>query len=130
MRVSRVLVVDDDTDIRATVVDILLAEGYEVDSAGSCEEALERLDARAPDVIVLDVQMEGADGADFARRYRERPRPHAPLVLFTALQDPGAIATKLGAVALLSKPFHVRELLDVVARHTARPEAGVEGRAL
>ena len=117
---TRVLVLDDDSDVRITVTDILLSEGHTVVAARTCADALLHVSAAQPDVILLDVRMEqGPDGVDFARRYREMPPPHAALVLFTALPDAHEIARQLGAVALLSKPFHVRELLRIVAQHGA-----------
>ena len=116
--VTRVLVLDDDSDVRITVTDILLSEGHAVVAARTCDEALRCVTASPPDLILLDLRMEeGADGVEFARRYRELPPPHAAVVLFTALPDAPQIAAQIGAAALLSKPFHVRELLRVVDQH-------------
>lgn len=113
--VTRVLVLDDDSDVRITVTDILLSEGHAVVAARTCDEALRCVIAAPPDVILLDLRMEeGADGVEFARRYRALPPPHAAVVLFTALPDAPQIAAQIGAAALLSKPFHVRELLRIV----------------
>ena len=114
---TRVLVVDDDSDVRITVADILLGEGHAVVAARTCDEALRSVSAAQPDVILLDVRMEdGVNGDEFARRYRELPPPHAALVLFTALPDPHELAAQLGAAAILPKPFRLRDLLQLVAR--------------
>src|SRR5688572_22953875 len=113
---SRVLVLDDDSDVRITVTDILLSEGHAVVAARTCDEALRCATAAPLDVILLDLRIEdAADGIEFARRYRETPPPHAAVVLFTALPDASKIAAQIGAAALLTKPFHVRQLLQIVA---------------
>ena len=134
--VSRVLVLDDDWDVGVTVAEILEARGHAVECARSAAEAMTRIEAAPPDVILLDVRLaeprggnaDGArdgDGIAFAEAYRRGPGPHAALVLFTALPDAAELAEKIGARAVLPKPFRVTQLLEVVERGAAeQPRSG------
>jgi two-component system, chemotaxis family, chemotaxis protein CheY len=83
----RVLVVDDDPDIGEFVSLALADEGYDVTTALNGRAALGRAEERPPDLIVLDMRMPVMDGWEFARTYRERPGPHAPILVLTAARD-------------------------------------------
>jgi two-component system, chemotaxis family, chemotaxis protein CheY len=113
----RVLVVDDDPDIGEFVSLALSDEGYEVVTAPHGRAALTRVEERPPDLIVLDMRMPVMDGWEFARAYRERPGPHAPIIVFTAARDAAERAAAIEANGYLAKPFSLDELLDAVARH-------------
>jgi CheY-like chemotaxis protein len=124
-----VLVVDDDAGVRDLVCDILEAEGYAVawahDGAAALEAIARSPEAR-PDVILLDLHMPLMDGAEFARRYRQTPGPHAAVLLLTV--DDGALAdaAELGINGRLAKPFDVWVLIEAVGRSVGRrrSEAG------
>lgn len=116
----RVLVVDDDPRITAIVAAALVLDGYTVEAASDGAAALGLLAARHPDapaVILLDMQMPGMDAADFARRYRGTPAPHAPLICLTASASGGEQCRAVGADDFLSKPFTLHDLRAVVGRH-------------
>src|SRR5919199_497806 len=81
---KRVLVVEDDESIRECVQVVLEDEGYDVIEASDGAAALALLDTVWPDVILLDMLMPGMDGWAFAVAYRQRPGPHAPIVVITA----------------------------------------------
>jgi two-component system, chemotaxis family, chemotaxis protein CheY len=118
-----ILVVDDDESLRRLVVGLLTEEGYAVLDAADGAGALARARAAAPGLILLDLRMPGMDGWEFARRYRARPGPHAPLVCVTAAVDAAAVAARgaqVGAVASLGKPFDLEELLALVRRYAPR----------
>ncbi len=116
-RAARVLVVDDDKGIREFVRTVLAEEGYEVAEATDGQQALERCDRVPPDVILLDMRMPVMDGWEFARTYRQRPGPHAPIVIVTAALDVAKDAKEIGADGFLGKPFQLDDLLQLVQHH-------------
>jgi CheY-like chemotaxis protein len=110
----RVLVVDDEEDIRVSLADVLSAEGYDVDTAPNGFEAWQRLQAQRPDVVLVDLMMPVMNGWDFQARVRHDPM-HAttPLVAVSAVRDPDS-GTRFNAY--LRKPFDIETLLGVVER--------------
>src|SRR5947209_7717073 len=117
-----VLVIDDDEGIRETLRMVLEIEGYEVLEAPNGAAALAVLERVQPAVILLDMRMPGMDGWEFARHYRARPGPHAPIVVVTAAANAQQWATEVQADAWLPKPFDLDQLLTAVAQ-LARPAA-------
>ncbi len=111
----RILVVDDESRYRALYVQILRGAGFETSEAGSAEEAVTRIAAQPPSMIVSDVRMPGESGLDLLRRTRAA-HPDLPFLLVTAYADVrGAVdALKLGAVDYLAKPVDLDELLAAV----------------
>jgi CheY-like chemotaxis protein len=83
---GRVLVVDDENDIRSMLAIVLAGEGWQVEDAAGGEEALARCESELHDVVVLDLRMPGMSGLDVAQRLVERGYP-AHLVLFSAYVD-------------------------------------------
>jgi two-component system chemotaxis response regulator CheY len=112
-----ILVVDDDEIILQSVELVLADEGYDVVVASNGKEALERVEQRPPCLVLLDMKMPVMDGWAFAAAYRERPAPHAPILVMTASQDTRSRAADIGGDGYLAKPFDVDHLLDLVQRH-------------
>lgn len=112
---SRVLVVDDNADIRRLVLEVLRLEGVDVEEADTGLAAMERLAADPlPDVVVLDVQMPHLDGWDTLRRIRALPRTAAvPVILCTVKSGPvdTEMAALLDSDGFLTKPFEIDELV-------------------
>lgn len=108
---SRVLVVEDDARLAATLERVLVAEGHEVEVAGDGLEAVRRARLHTPDLAVLDVMLPGADGITVCRRLRETAQ--LPLLMLTALSGTEHRARGLdsGADDYLVKPFAYEELL-------------------
>lgn len=113
---ARVLVIDDDPDIRRLVHAALEIEGYEIRHAVNGRQGLEVLGAWTPDLILLDIGMPVMDGREFLKRYREDGRAQAKVVIFTAAHDPVLAAEGMQGDALLAKPFDLDDLYAVVAR--------------
>ena len=111
---AHILVVDDVEKNVRLLADLLTFRGYRVDSAASGEQALARIAAEPPDLVLLDVMMPGLSGYDVCRSLRADAR-HAllPVVLVTAL-DPAAERVKgleAGADDFISKPINQAELM-------------------
>jgi CheY-like chemotaxis protein len=118
---SRVLVVDDDSDIRQLVVGLLRLSGHDVTSAPSGRDALTMLadTDRLPDLVLLDVQMPDLDGWDTLRAIRERPELAAlPVVFCTVKSSPSDVELgwSLGCDGYIVKPFAIAELVAEIAR--------------
>ena len=107
-----ILVVDDDVPIRRMLERTLLAEGYEVETAGDGGAALLAVERSVPDLVVLDVAMDGVDGLAVCRRVRQKGLA-LPVLLLTARDAvPDRVAgLDAGADDYLVKPFATDELL-------------------
>jgi two-component system chemotaxis response regulator CheY len=116
-----ILVVDDDPGIREFVDLALSDEGYQVVTATDGAAALEVLAQHFPAIILLDMRMPIMDGWEFARMYRERPGPHAPIVVVTAAREATDRAAQIAADGVLPKPFRLAELLEVVETYAGQP---------
>jgi len=115
-----ILVVDDDEIILSTLALCLEDEGYAVVAASNGKEALQRVEREHPRLILLDMKMPVMDGWAFAAAYRERPGPHAPIIVMTAAQDARSRAAEIAADGCLAKPFDLDRLLDLVRRYAAQ----------
>lgn len=111
-----ILVVDDDPAIRRMVRDALVDDGYAVVEAADGSQALEVVGHADPRLVLLDMRMPGLDGWGFARLYRERATPPAPLVVMTAARDALAWGQEVGADAVLTKPFELADLDAILDR--------------
>lgn len=110
---ATILVVDDEVNNRNVMVAQLASEGYELLTAASGEEALELIDRRLPDLILLDVMMPGISGFDVAEILKSEERTAGvPIIMLTALGDSDSRLTALnnGAEEFLTKPVARAEL--------------------
>jgi CheY-like chemotaxis protein len=104
----------------------LLRGGDRVGQAGVGQRArggavaLELVEGEPPSLILLDMRMPVMDGWTFARAYRARPGPYAPILVLTAARDPETRAAEIQADGCLSKPFDLEDLLNLVDRLAAR----------
>jgi DNA-binding NtrC family response regulator len=107
----RILVADDDPDVRGAVVDALEAEGHEVTPVGDGASALERLSVTSFDLLITDVRMPKVDGLTLFRRALELdPRPDVILMTSFGSVADAVGALKRGASDYLTKPFDLDEL--------------------
>jgi adenylate cyclase len=108
-----VLVVDDEEPNRMLLRDPLEAHGYEIVEAENGEQALQRIEQRPPDVILLDVMMPRMDGFEVCRRLKRDARTaHIPILIVTALSErmERMMGIAAGASDFLSKPVDLQEL--------------------
>lgn len=111
----RLLVVDDDPDIRMAMCIALRGEGAVIDDVADGSMALHHLQSVRPDAVVLDLMLPGQSGFTVLERCRQLVPP-APVVMVTANQGKrhAALAQSLGASAYLVKPVPLRRLVDAV----------------
>ena len=116
---QRILVVDDQRDIRELAAMVLGGAGYRVDTAGSGESAISTLEQASYDLVLLDINMPGMDGWETLRSIRcDDEMDAVPVVMFSIK---GEIRDKVeslqeGAVDYITKPFAVDHLIDRVGR--------------
>jgi CheY-like chemotaxis protein len=116
MTKGRVLVVDDDPDIRAFVELALEDEGYEVASAVD-GEALVQAREQHPDVILLDLMMPGMDGVEVSQRLRDDPATATiPVIVMSAHDRIRAVTGQMPVQDRLPKPFQIDQMYATVAR--------------
>lgn len=113
--VTRVLVIDDDASIRQVIAYALADEGYQVDEASDGQTALDLVEHRHPDIILLDMKMPGMDGWQFARLYRQRYGHQAPIIVLTAAQDASQRGWDVNAESYVAKPFEIEVLVARVS---------------
>jgi putative two-component system response regulator len=114
---TRILVVDDSAPQRALLADELAKEGYQLTAVQSGEDALARVAAEPPDLVLLDVIMPGLDGYEVCRRLKSDGRTILiPVVMITSLHaaEERIRGIEAGADDFLSKPFNSQELLTRV----------------
>jgi two-component system, response regulator, stage 0 sporulation protein F len=127
-RPRTVLVVEDDEDLRTLVAGVFADRGDEVEQAGNGAQAIEKLHARTPDLILLDLNMPGLDGWDVLRHLRKLPDAMPPVVVMTVQTESDTYlrATQEGAAAYVEKPFSLQSLMETcteVLRAGRRPLA-------
>jgi DNA-binding NtrC family response regulator len=111
----RVLVVDDEAIVLKSCRLVLEAEGWEVVSAASVEEALSILESMTPDLLLIDVKMPVHDGMYLMRRVKEK-KPSIPIIVMSGYPTRETIsnAEDLGAATFLPKPFTPDELAETL----------------
>jgi DNA-binding response OmpR family regulator len=108
---SRILIVDDEPNLRHTVGYNLQREGHEVVQAADGEAGLDAAENQPPDLVVLDLMLPGIDGLEVCRRLRQRSA--VPILMLTArdTEIDRVVGLEVGADDYLPKPFSMRELL-------------------
>jgi len=116
---TSILIIDDDSELRKTLSDILSEAGYSIDVAVSGSEALEKVVSEEYDIALLDMMMPGRDGMEVLIELRKiRPRTRVIMITAFATIENAVIAIKKGASDYISKPFKIKELINTVKRVT------------
>jgi DNA-binding response OmpR family regulator len=121
---QKILVVDDESNIRDLVTLYLAKEGFVIESAADGREAVARFAQVQPSLVILDVMMPGMDGFDVCRELR---REHdVPVLMLTARNEDidKIVGLELGADDYMTKPFNPRELVARVKAILRRSEGG------
>ncbi|MGC8508443.1 MAG: response regulator [Thiomonas sp.] len=126
---ARILVVDDDPELRDMLRDYLTGNGYTVDLAAHGDAMRERLAQAAPQAVILDLMLPGEDGLSLARALRRTS--DVPILMLSARGDEidRVIGLEVGADDYLPKPFSPRELLARLRALLRRTQAGAPGDA-
>ena len=118
---AKILIVDDEPGVLLTTRAILQQEGYDVEAAGSGQDAVEAIRQRHYDLVLTDLKMPGVDGLDVLAEVRKR----SPLTVTVMMTGYGSVvsaldAVKLGAYEYLLKPIEVEDLKQAVRRSLER----------
>jgi CheY-like chemotaxis protein len=127
----RVLIVDDEEDIRTALVDSLTLRGYHCVAADHGESALRCLDSDRFHLVISDYRMPIMDGIQFLEALKKRPTPSPPVILLTGSksEELRRRAFELGAYAVISKPIAPQDLASLSARAIESLEIDQSGSA-
>jgi DNA-binding response OmpR family regulator len=118
---KKILVVDDDEDIREILMYVLESEGYEVSGLDNGRSVIDTVQKIQPDIVLLDVQLGDGDGRDICRELKQQPATRAiPVIIISANHGWASLhEKKCNADDFLAKPFDLTELVDHVKRFAA-----------
>lgn len=114
----KILLIDDDPDVRTVMASLLKREGYEVETAARREEALKKLEKETPSLILLDVLLSGADGRELCRLIKANPDTReVPVIMYSGHPSAATEYRSYGADDFVSKPFDTGVLLQKLQQH-------------
>jgi len=118
MSSPRILIVDDEADIRSLLREILSEEGYEVEVAADAQQARASRARQSPDLVLLDIWMPDTDGITLLREWSHTPNADCPVVMMSGhgTVETAVEATRLGAFDFVEKPLSLAKLLRTVER--------------
>ena len=131
MSKARVLVVDDEANLRTSLQQILGDEGYLVDSAASGETCLEQLEKNKYDAVFLDIWLPGMDGLEVLKEIRSRlPGQYVIMISGHGTIETAVTATKLGAFDFIEKPLSLEKVMLVLEHALKQKQLEKENRNL
>jgi len=126
----KLLVVDDEANIRQSLAEILDDEGYVVQTTGSGQEGLRIVESEAPALVLLDVQLSDGSGLDVLKQIKaQHPEIEVVMISGHATIDRAVEAIKAGAYDFLEKPLALKRVLLVVARALERRKLALDRQA-
>jgi len=118
---KKILIVDDEKDVRESTMRLLLRKGYYADGAESGIDALEKIREESFDLLIVDIRMPGMDGIEMLRRVKEiNPEIIAIILTGHGTVDREIEAKQLGAVGFLRKPTHIDNLTKAIDNALAK----------
>ncbi|HZV02795.1 MAG TPA: response regulator transcription factor [Planctomycetota bacterium] len=128
---AQILVTEDEENLRVTIKDKLELEGFQVEVAGTAEDAWRRFQTKSYDLAILDVVLPGMSGLELLKQLRDKEKEtgaHTPVMLLTARahESDKVLGLELGADDYMTKPFGARELVARVRAHIRRERAQKE----
>jgi len=117
---EKILIVEDEPSLQETLAYNLRKQGYEVETVGDGNAAIEAARTRPPDLILLDIMLPGLDGFEVCKILRKEM--NVPVLMLTARDDEidRVVGLEVGADDYLTKPFSMRELIARVKAHLRR----------
>ncbi len=120
---SRILVVDDDTDILSVMEILLTMKGFEVEVTAKGENTFPKIHTFMPDLILLDVLISGHDGRTICKQLKSNEATrHIPVIMFSAHPAGATTIADCGADDFIAKPFDVNNLIQKVNTQLAFKE--------
>ena len=119
-----ILVVDDDDDVRETIVGALQALAYETAEASDGQQALALFRAQQPELVILDSRLAGTSGLDVLEEMKN-VEPRVPLIVATGYVEDAELWRSSEGVPVLLKPFRLAELAELVENVLAHAEAEI-----
>jgi DNA-binding NtrC family response regulator len=128
---TRILVIDDQKDVRAMICMVLRINHFEVDQAENAAAALKVFEGAAFDVAIVDIFLGGASGFDVIAALREK-RPDLPVVVISGMTsfDTSSYPVELTNVAYLQKPFRPNDLIRAIEKAQGEEPASRVARAV
>src|SRR5215204_2023944 len=129
---AKLLVVDDEKNLRLVVQKELSRQGHTVDTAEDGEEAWAKLESEDFDILLCDINMPRLDGMDLLRRMRERSQnpPEVTMLTGQGTVETAIEAMKLGAYDYLTKPYRIAELAALVDQASEKHQLKVDNKRL
>ncbi|MCW5960119.1 MAG: sigma-54-dependent Fis family transcriptional regulator [Pyrinomonadaceae bacterium] len=129
---AKLLVVDDESNLRMVVQKEMSRQGHEVGTASDGEEAWEKLEEQDYDVLLCDINMPRLDGIALLRRMRERSQHPPEVIMLTgqATVETAIEAMKLGAYDYLTKPYRITELAVLVTQAADKQKLKIDNQRL
>jgi len=120
---KRILIIEDDEEMRSLLKEFLNEEGYETDSVDNGSEAYRRLVRELFDLIITDIRMPGLSGVDILPGFKKL-QPQTPIIVITAFgsEEVHRRALERGADAYLEKPIHLEEFRILLQKMTSPEE--------
>jgi len=124
MKKNKILIVDDEIHILELLRYNLESSGFEVEQAETGEEAIEIIESKSIDGMILDLMLPGMDGIEVLRRIRQSEFSNLPVIMLTAKNEEidAVIGLEMGADDYIGKPFRTRELISRVKAVIRRAE--------
>lgn len=118
---KRILIVDDDNSIVESLRYLLEDAGFAVDTCGDGSFVGKKQNGTKPDLILLDYQLPGENGADITKKLKRKSgTKKIPVIIISANYNIKELAAKAGADDFLPKPFDIYDLLNTVEKHLAK----------
>lgn len=116
---GKIIVVEDDRDIREGLCELLTRDGYDVTACGSVQEAERSIAGGGADLYLLDVMLPDGSGFGLCEHIRDELGSDVPVIFLTALDDEDSVVKglEMGGNDYLGKPFRKRELMARVGAH-------------